>query len=1498
MTIDPDSNIHGFNNELDWFNCYSFGNGVESNRIQDDFNAPFIDKSPIVSSTIKTQYKEDKKTNGLIFSGIINSTSDVNDLNQFIQAEAITKDLNPEYGSIQRLLARDTDLILFCEDKVIRVLANKDAIYNADGNPNLTASNNVLGQTIPYLGEYGVGKNPESISSFGFRIYFADKSRGCVLRLSRDGITEISEKGMSDWFKDNLKLSNNLIGSFDEHKNVYNLTINNYTICFNERVDGWTSFKSFIPEFGLSLNNIYYTFKNGVLYSHNNQLRNNFYGIQYDSSVTTLLNDFPSLIKSFKTLNYEGSLSRLYTYNSDYSSSTNTTGWYANKIASDVQSGSVKEFTEKEGLWTNYVIGDSTTESNVDVKESSVQGIGFYQTGTLSGDINRTQVNITKTLATVDADIVGKITISDSVKLVQNINTTASTTSTFTIKPLTGYLLTHTNFSGSGCTFSQSGSNVICNLTRTYVVVTSDVIDTVNISHNGALTSAGYDLGLTYKTHEENTQSSNRSVLATYSGSYNVQSQLFTITILADIDSDGNFTHEFSTKPSFAIIYSNGESGDTMYTVTDNWSDATSTSVTFTVNYKFGSKNVVGDEILFLCKATKKTQAVGNIITGVNVSTTDLHVTGGSRSIKVTGTPGAKFEIYYYKEKWHVLGNSFINSTGRYIYRETGTYANTWEYNSGHTGYNSLYTFPSSGVKEIPWSSDTDLSIFQGNKVPYKYVFAVRVGQENRNPIPGGEAQPLHYPFTSRSFVQYDASGNIVGDGFPGTNYVNYSVWKDNVRNTNAASASDTATLTFDSIPALIGSNSSWNLKRVSWSGMPGGVNLAVTSTPVLANSIYTVTLKEYKKLFGTSGYAWTDYNVAVPDNTPVTFSDPYDFEIWQRPNGIINLKIQNTDPNITAAISYPTANITAPTAAFATAVVTGRTSSSQSATSSISNSTDLPVSTSTLPLNYAVLSTEIIEEVLIYGSASNVITLSSPQTITSGASVILSERTNALAISNVVKSSNIEVGDIVVSTNVSGGGINKLVKVATVTNQTTLVLDSAIGLYNGMTLAFFKPTAEATYNISSSYANHEPTSASNKYLVNFEAVFQAKNGYQLYENEKLQAEDFKYEKASVVYSGVDTNSGTTLTFGKVTTSTANINGTVSGQNYLDIDNLVGTINVGDSVTGTGVASGVFVTAFSSPTVTFNTNVSLSNDIALTFTNTSKTDLPDSIYAPVGGDYGSSIQYNTYDSSGVATLHTNNVSAINRTTNVITLGTAISAHTVTSGTIFLFNKTTPTGWNFNIKNINGKVDTAAINNKYTISADFEFLKYSENTILSEINIDKLIRVALPVTVVDIVSGDPAPDPIVTEPPAVNQTKKVSFDLIPQNDIISAIALDGNKAIVQSTPQTLRGTGYITAELNGNNFAIGGNSERQPENQITLISIVNASYTFEMYSLALDPNARDTWGTGTATTGLNGLGSSQINFSWSLTLPSVAANDNISVKIGVNKLGSSGTGGFA
>ena len=389
---------------LPWFNCYSFGNGVESDRIRDDYNQVRITNGVKASTVLAEQYKEEHRSSGLIFSGIYNTNSGINRLNQFIQAEKITKDLNPTYGSIQKLYQRDTDLITFCEDKVLRISANKDALYNADGKPQLISSNNVLGQAVPYVGDFGISTNPESFAADDYRIYFADRQRGAIMRLSRDGLTPISEHGMRTWFRDNFgtQYINSAIGNFDKDKNTYNLTIKstinrgsdsedsaNYTLSFKESVRGWQSFHSYIPEYGISCNSKYFTFKDGFPWQHHtSSVANNYYGTQYYSDITAIFNDMPGAVKSFNTINYEGTQTKINQDLTDdnYHNLTAVEGWYLDSFTTDLQTGTISEFINKEGKWFNYLKGETTALSNLDGLEFSVQGIGNPSVIVHSGD--------------------------------------------------------------------------------------------------------------------------------------------------------------------------------------------------------------------------------------------------------------------------------------------------------------------------------------------------------------------------------------------------------------------------------------------------------------------------------------------------------------------------------------------------------------------------------------------------------------------------------------------------------------------------------------------------------------------------------------------------------------------------------------------------------------------------------------------------------------------------------------------------------------------------------------------------------------------------------------------------------------------------------------------------------------------------------------------------------------------------------------------------------
>ena len=190
---------------------------IEEARIKGGFN------NSMVSQGVRAYLNEespdqDTRQASLIYSGIYNSRTDINQTNVFSVGEPITKSLDPSYGSIQKLFAEETNLTIFQEDKVSQALIDKDAIYSAEGQGQPVSTQNlVIGQVVPYLGRYGIGKNPESFAQFGFRKYFVDPIRATVMRLSRDGLTEISEYGMKDYFRDTLTtLDNNIRDKFIE----------------------------------------------------------------------------------------------------------------------------------------------------------------------------------------------------------------------------------------------------------------------------------------------------------------------------------------------------------------------------------------------------------------------------------------------------------------------------------------------------------------------------------------------------------------------------------------------------------------------------------------------------------------------------------------------------------------------------------------------------------------------------------------------------------------------------------------------------------------------------------------------------------------------------------------------------------------------------------------------------------------------------------------------------------------------------------------------------------------------------------------------------------------------------------------------------------------------------------------------------------------------------------------------------------------------------------
>ena len=294
---------------------------IEESRIRGGYNNTSVDYG-VKAYLVEDEPNQSHKSSSLIHSGVFNSRTGINQTNQFSVGEDITRTIDPANGSIQRLYAEDTNLIIFQENKVSKSLIDKDAIYSAEGNASITSRPLVIGQNVAYAGEYGISTDPESFAVNGYRKYFTDRDQNVVCRLSMDGITVISAYGMTDFFRDKLSTAaDNIIGGWDAHNKQYVLSIpqplqpgepKKYdTLAFDETSKGWVSFFTYQPNQIISLNNNYFSANEGKLYKHytlapNTQARGVFYGNQNNSTVTFVFNGAPSMVKNFQTINYEG----------------------------------------------------------------------------------------------------------------------------------------------------------------------------------------------------------------------------------------------------------------------------------------------------------------------------------------------------------------------------------------------------------------------------------------------------------------------------------------------------------------------------------------------------------------------------------------------------------------------------------------------------------------------------------------------------------------------------------------------------------------------------------------------------------------------------------------------------------------------------------------------------------------------------------------------------------------------------------------------------------------------------------------------------------------------------------------------------------------------------------------------------------------------------------------------------------------------------------------
>lgn len=271
------------------------------------------------------------------FSNKYLSGTQVNGLNSF---EAFNeKELPRENGPIQFLqLASNTQsegsvLVAGMQNEAESQYLGEVQFRDTQGQTTVAISDQVIGSTNTLRGGFGT-INPESRAYHNGRIYWWDATKAEVVRYSVDGLTPLAtQHNMREFFREvsrrQLALGNRVkvYGGYYPEREEYVLTFGevrdfisphlpggvsiltvpieeqvvfeSFTIAFSERIQGFSTFYSFKPEYYAKSNTRFISFLEGKLYVHGgaNAIPNNFYGVQYTSQVRAVYNQNPDLVK-------------------------------------------------------------------------------------------------------------------------------------------------------------------------------------------------------------------------------------------------------------------------------------------------------------------------------------------------------------------------------------------------------------------------------------------------------------------------------------------------------------------------------------------------------------------------------------------------------------------------------------------------------------------------------------------------------------------------------------------------------------------------------------------------------------------------------------------------------------------------------------------------------------------------------------------------------------------------------------------------------------------------------------------------------------------------------------------------------------------------------------------------------------------------------------------------------------------------------------------------
>jgi len=367
---------------------------VDNNFSENYKSAVWSQGRPLI---VDEDIKEEYYPSMLRFSQSYIYGTNINNLSRFYPNNF--EEADASFGDILRLKTRENFIRMFQRYKVGMIPVYRQIIIDNAQSSQVALSERLLNKPNYYSGEYGIDKYGSSLVSTDYGDYFIDTNNKAIVRVSLDGITNVSDtNNLSAWANENIKEDSFGYGCFNyENRNIIMLIGHKQSIpqfpsifllvknivAYSESDKNFESFYGFTDAENIQFaNGLILTGYQGEWYIHDNNVRNNFFGQQQSSAITTIFNGGLQMKKTYTAI--EELANGLWT-------GSVATGPLTNQLTSLTAA----DFQKTIGA---YVINSKENKFNATIKRDQNSAGGKFQGDTMKGLY--AQVALTNSLTT------------------------------------------------------------------------------------------------------------------------------------------------------------------------------------------------------------------------------------------------------------------------------------------------------------------------------------------------------------------------------------------------------------------------------------------------------------------------------------------------------------------------------------------------------------------------------------------------------------------------------------------------------------------------------------------------------------------------------------------------------------------------------------------------------------------------------------------------------------------------------------------------------------------------------------------------------------------------------------------------------------------------------------------------------------------------------------------------------------------------------------------